>query len=301
MRYPPNAKCEVEDCNKRPVGKGLCGRHWKQNKVKNETKLCEIEKCKNKVNSKGLCTWHYAKERSGKNGICKVRNCKKDILIKKYELCNQHYSMLRKHGDPLAGAYRMPHKKALDNEDGTRTCTKCEKRLPINNFHKDKTATGGVRATCKDCRIDHVKGWYQDNRERQAGKEKKRRLANEEKYTEKEKIRYIKDREKRIELATEHSHRRKARKLETVIEKGISKKALKKKFGTKCHYCKKEMDFSVGVGRKFNKDMATIEHLIPLARGGEHTWENTVLACRHCNISKNAKTIVEFEEFNKDS
>ena len=61
------------------------------------------------------------------------------------------------------------------------------------------------------------------------------------------------------------------------------------------------MDFSVAVGRKFNRDMATIEHLIPLARGGEHTWENTVLACRHCNISKNAKSIEEFEEFNKDS
>ena len=110
-------------------------------------------------------------------------------------------------------------------------------------------------------------------------------------------MRYIKDREKRIALATEHSHLRKARKKKTKTERGISKLALKKKFGTKCYYCAKEMDFSVGAGRKFNRDMATIEHLIPLARGGEHTFENTVLACRHCNISKNAKSEAEFEKY----
>ena len=40
------------------------------------------------------------------------------------------------------------------------------------------------------------------------------------------------------------------------------------------------MDFSTGKNRKFNRDMATIEHLIPLAKGGEHTFVNTVLACR---------------------
>mgnify|MGYP003349086866 CR=1 FL=1 len=49
-------------------------------------------------------------------------------------------------------------------------------------------------------------------------------------------------------------------------------------------------------GRKFNRDMATIEHIIPLARGGEHTFENTVLACRFCNISKNAKSVDEFKK-----
>ena len=59
------------------------------------------------------------------------------------------------------------------------------------------------------------------------------------------------------------------------------------------------MDFSTGVDRKFNRDMATIEHLIPYSRGGEHTFKNTVLACRHCNISKNSKSEAEFEKFQK--
>ena len=102
-------------------------------------------------------------------------------------------------------------------------------------------------------------------------------------------------------MATEHAHLRKSRKKKRKIERGISKLSLKKKYGTKCYYCGKEMDFSTGVDRKFNRDMATIEHLIPYSRGGEHTFKNTVLACRHCNISKNAKSIEEFKEFNRNN
>ena len=289
--------CKIDGCNTKPVAKNLCGKHRRIENNKTRKK-CLVSECKNLEKAKGLCETHYTKERSKNKPPCTVEGCSKNQIVK--QMCNQHYIMWRIHGDPLGGAYRIPFKKAIDHGDGTRTCTKCMERLPSSSFHKDKAASDGLRAMCKKCRIAHVKDWYQENSERQSAKEKKRRLANPEKYTEKEALRYLKDREKRIGLATEHSHRRKARKLKTVVEKGISKNALKKRFGTKCYYCEKEMDFSVGVGRKFNKDMATIEHLIPLARGGEHTWENTVLACRHCNISKNAKTIEEFEEFSKD-
>jgi len=295
--YSENSTCETQDCENKPKAKGLCTKHWNLERKKNAG-ICIVSNCKNSVKAKNLCTTHYDKERSKTKPKCSVGNCTKNEHVKGF--CNQHYIMWKKHGDPLAGAYRMPFKKAINHADGTRTCTKCMVIKPVSDFHKDKTATDGIRSTCKKCRIDHVKDWYQDNKPRQQKRANLRRKQDPEKERLREAERYIKDREKRILLATEHSHRRKARKLKTVVEKGISKAALKKLFGTKCFYCEKEMDFSVGIGRKFNRDMATIEHLIPLAKGGEHTWENTVLACRHCNISKNAKSIEEFEEFNKD-
>jgi 5-methylcytosine-specific restriction endonuclease McrA len=296
--YSENSTCETQDCENRPKAKGLCNKHWNLERKKNAG-ICIVSNCKNLVKAKNLCETHYNKERSKTKPKCSVENCTKNENVKGF--CNQHYIMWKKHGDPLAGAYRIPFKNAIDHGDGTRTCTKCMERLPNSSFHKDKNAPGGLRAMCKKCRIDHVKNWYKDNKIRQSTKEKIRRRANPEKYTEKESLRYEKDREKRIALATEHSHKRRARKHESVVEKGISKSALKKKFGTKCYYCQKEMDFSVGIGRKFNKDMATIEHLVPVSKGGEHIWENIVLACRHCNISKNSKSIEEFEEFSKDS
>lgn len=290
--------CSVVGCEKPHLAKGFCKNHYQIERTKNAG-TCSEPNCKNVVKAKGLCVSHYDKERSKAKPKCSVEDCEKQEHVQKF--CNQHYLMWKKHGDPLAGAYRMPFKKAIDHGDGTRTCTKCMERLPNSSFHRDKQASDGFRATCKKCRIKHVKTWYVENIEERRKFAKSRRLKNGDEERRKDNERYERDRDKRIALATEHSHRRKARKLNTVVEKGISVLSLKKKHGTKCYYCHKEMDFSKGVGRKFNNDMATIEHLTPLSRGGEHTFENTVLACRFCNISRGAKSQEDFEEYRKNA
>jgi len=38
----------------------------------------------------------------------------------------------------------------------------------------------------------------------------------------------------------------------------------------------------------------TQDHLIPLARGGNHTADNVAPACLPCNQSKGAKVVAEF-------
>ena len=48
--------------------------------------------------------------------------------------------------------------------------------------------------------------------------------------------------------------------------------------GRRCGYCGRRAD--------------TIDHVVPRSRGGEHTWENCVAACRPCN-SKKADRLVE--------
>ena len=37
----------------------------------------------------------------------------------------------------------------------------------------------------------------------------------------------------------------------------------------------------------------TIDHVIPRSRGGPHTWENVVSACRACNHRKGGKSLAE--------
>jgi 5-methylcytosine-specific restriction endonuclease McrA len=37
----------------------------------------------------------------------------------------------------------------------------------------------------------------------------------------------------------------------------------------------------------------TVDHVIPRSKGGEHTWENVVTACRACNHRKGGKTLQE--------
>lgn len=290
----------------------FCSNKCKTDSIKKRSPLCKLEGCENKSHQLrgGFCQKHQERflkygdptivkklNKYPENVVCKVEGCKNKVLAN--FMCSKHYQMWKEHGDPKGGRYEYKIRKAITHSDGTRTCSECEKRLPIKSFHKDKNASDGYRSKCKKCRLTMVNKWYFKDAAKRRKVASDARKKDPEKLRKRDMERYEKDREKRIALATEHSHLRKARKKNTKTERGISKLALKKKFGTKCYYCGKEMDFSVGAGRKFNRDMATIEHLIPLARGGEHTFENTVLACRHCNISKNAKSEAEFEEYKK--
>jgi 5-methylcytosine-specific restriction endonuclease McrA len=37
----------------------------------------------------------------------------------------------------------------------------------------------------------------------------------------------------------------------------------------------------------------TLDHVVPRSKGGPHTWENLVSACRHCNHRKGGKSVAE--------
>jgi 5-methylcytosine-specific restriction endonuclease McrA len=50
----------------------------------------------------------------------------------------------------------------------------------------------------------------------------------------------------------------------------------------RCAYC----------GRKMGR--LTVDHVIPLSRGGKHSKDNVVPACLHCNTVKNVKTPEEW-------
>ncbi len=54
-----------------------------------------------------------------------------------------------------------------------------------------------------------------------------------------------------------------------------------------CHYCRKSFSY---------KDL-TMDHLVPLARGGRSTKENLVPCCKDCNNLKKSMLPLEWEDF----
>jgi 5-methylcytosine-specific restriction endonuclease McrA len=39
---------------------------------------------------------------------------------------------------------------------------------------------------------------------------------------------------------------------------------------------------------------STVDHIVPLSKGGVHHWTNLVAACQSCNSSKGTKSLAEF-------
>ncbi len=56
-----------------------------------------------------------------------------------------------------------------------------------------------------------------------------------------------------------------------------------------CYYC----------GAKVGSKNLTMDHIIPLSRGGKSTRENIVPACKECNNKKKYLLPVEWEEYLK--
>ena len=52
--------------------------------------------------------------------------------------------------------------------------------------------------------------------------------------------------------------------------------------GFKCYYCSREMFVS---GER-NGNRITLEHRVPLSRGGKNTIDNFLFCCEKCNIAR---------------
>ena len=95
---------------------------------------------------------------------------------------------------------------------------------------------------------------------------------------------------------TESARRRRARMRTGVIET-IRPEQIYKRDKYKCWICGCKVVSTYGKDARLNKDAATLDHIIPLAKGGTHTKENIKTACRQCNALK-ADKIIEGTQIN---
>ena len=59
----------------------------------------------------------------------------------------------------------------------------------------------------------------------------------------------------------------------------LNRRAVFARDGSRCQYCTAPAE--------------SIDHVVPRSRGGEHTWENVVAACRPCNARKRDRLLSE--------
>lgn len=222
--------------------------------------------------------------------ICTIDGCEGKYSARGY--CNRHYLRWKKYGDPMSG--NDAPLAAIDHADGSRTCSSCGKCLPIEMFDKDSHAARGRRAKCKACRAVQMRQWYEGRGKTGALLARERRAANPEIVKGNEARRYAKNRDARIELSEDLFHVRRAKRAGVAYIAGITRTALRERFGDLCCYCHVTLDFERVRRGEHKSNLATIEHVKPISLGGAHTWDNVRLACWSCNSSKRGMTVEEW-------
>jgi 5-methylcytosine-specific restriction endonuclease McrA len=56
-----------------------------------------------------------------------------------------------------------------------------------------------------------------------------------------------------------------------------------------CHYC----------GRRFAAKELTMDHIVPVSKGGKTTKGNVVPCCKECNTEKKSKLLMEWDTYLK--
>lgn len=116
-----------------------------------------------------------------------------------------------------------------------------------------------------------VKKWWQEYKQQHAERIKENRRRYERENPEKVK-------------ANKHTRRTRILGLDSKIDSEYVK-FLKIVQGMKCNYCEQTMT-------KYE-----IDHIVPIARGGDNSNENLQLLCAPCNRQKGAKTDSEYREY----
>ncbi len=184
-------------------------------------------------------------------------------------------------------------KNRIKNSGGiiilNKVCTTCRLEKTADCFGTNPGSTDGLRHECKYCRNIKSRLKYEtDNnfRENESIRAYKNYLEDREYILNRTKLWSKNNPDKKVE----QSHRRRAR-LYGQTEFNFPNdfvKLLRVSQNNKCAYCARD-DIKL-----------TIEHMLPISRGGKHCFDNIILACTNCNSSKRDKTLEEWLNRNKN-
>ena len=179
-----------------------------------------------------------------------------------------------------------------------QVCSVCKEEKPLDEYHKNKNYKTGYSVTCKPCAVKRAHKWQVENKERvNEGVRKNYRLHYEryranhnerqKRWLEKpENTQKMREASRAWALAHPESKRLSENKRRAAKQGNgiflISKRDLARLLASSCHNCGSQNNI-------------TLDHVIPISRGGRHSVGNLQPLCGSCNSSKNNRTITEWK------
>lgn len=235
---------------------------------------CSIDGCVGRAGipgtGRGMCNAHYKKLRKygdplhvvRKRNVCSVDDCERFVFSQSW--CSMHYSRWKRYGSPT---FRLPG----DVVDGKRICPGCSVDRPLADW-------GQGQGYCRRCAADRTRQWRSRNPQyvaaprdpvRQAAYSRSWRMKNPD----------------RVRAATAL---RRARRALAVLDE-VSPAAVFERDEWICRICHVEIDQKLAYPHPMS---ASVDHIVPLSRGGAHSMANCQATHLRCNLRKYNKTEV---------
>ncbi len=261
--------CSTDECIRPVVARGLCSPHYKRLRraglpplPAREPRSCEIDGCERPHASRGWCATHYGRWlRYGRLDLlpaqepdeCSVEGCKRDARAR--GLCKaHHYRAQQNGGDPGAAQFIARGQVAGDK----KLCTACDAWKSLGEFPKGHGA-GGRNSPCYECRRDanaefraaHPTYW------------RDRREANPDK---------VRDARQKYRAT-----------LSAATVEDVDRRVVFARDGYLCMLCGDPLDMDAEFP---DPNYPTIDHILALSVGGDHSYANVQAAHFRCNTAK---------------
>ncbi len=208
----------------------------------------------------------------------------------------------------------------------TKRCPKCGIDKPDDQFHKNRAGKDGLADDCKDCNIARSRAWYASHRDEARAANHERYMKNRDREREKRHEYYLDHKGQAIERAQKWSNENPDRRREinrawaaehpdtlTRWRKSHpdSRRESHRKWSEKNpaklrEYKHKRRSLEVGNGGSFTaeewealcdlyvhrclacgeKRPLTVDHVVPIAKGGRNDIANIQPLCLSCNDKK---------------
>lgn len=209
--------------------------------------------------------------------------------VEAMDRCGACYQYVRKHGRDRS-LEPTPHQ--LARAQGLRHCSTCKRNLPVDMFMR--SARDGWQSQCNECHRSRMLEYYKAQRA-----SRPQIVATCDVcgvhfvvsvYTSVDRARFCSKACKSKQWPIENRERRKAHKSKSdAISRGatiaelIDYREIYERDNWTCQICGEPVDPSLTVRHAMS---ATLDHIIPLSRGGAHLKENLQVAHLRCNASK---------------
>lgn len=252
---------------------------------------CSIEGCESRVLARSWCSKHYNRWRNhgdpeweppAKLSTCSVDGCESATKARGY--CSHHVERFYRYGDAEAIPPRISRAQAAI-ETGESDCIYCNRRLPLDRFHKDKRRLTGHKWYCKDCNHRFNAEWVDRNRDSVNAAKRKRRAARSDDVRARD-LQTVTDWKKKNPDAVRRSNeRRRALKLGCAVGE-VDEQEVWSRSGGRCAICAHELSRDTPWP---DERFASLDHIVPLAKGGTHETSNLQYACLVCNLRKGTR------------